>query len=664
MATFEVDVGKATYQVDAPDEKTAWKMANAAHKSAPQESPSMKEGRQLNSSAQGFINAMQGPSLGLADELYGGLSATGRSIANAFGVGNQQSFGQNYQEARDLVRGATSQFREDRPITAALTSAAASAPLMLFGGAPAVAAKGVIVPAATTAGRLATAGKVGTIQGSVSGAGESTEEGLGGIASDALKNAALGGTLGVAGQGVLGATGAVIGNVAQRVNQPSAADFARLKLAEALQRSEGGIPIRPGGAASPSKAADIQFLGPEATIADVSGQSGKRLLDVLATLPGKTKDLTEQLIRGRQAGRTDRIMTAADDALGTGGAGYKTTIDALVQQKKNNAAPLYQQIENISVRVDSELNKLLQAAPKAHAGYEELSQLNRQLPIDLSKIKPGDDIPFDALDKVKQALWDLADKSKGEFGKATNLSKSYDQLRVELTNKMDKLSPKDPTTNVSIYKMARDAFSGPAQLEGAVKAGRGAMKTDAIGVGELTKGMGAGELEAFRIGALQSLRDKVGSESGQTSLLKMWKETGTSDKLKEIFGNDYKKFASSVSKEERLKGLESVGRGSGTAERLFGEGDLSVLPAVGQAVAGAVQGNPLPAMGVIPKIWNQAKTPEVTRDALAKLLLQRGQEAQQTLRDLPNFMQQYNAAQARNSALANALAQQPTRTER
>ena len=131
-----------------------------------------------------------------------------------------------------------------------------------------------------------------------------------------------------------------------------------------------------------------------------------------------------------------------------------------------------------------------------------------------------------------------------------------------------------------------------------------------------------------------------------------------------IFGNDYKKFASSVAKEETLKGLESVGRGSASAKRLFGEADLSVLPAVGQAVASATQGNVLPAMGVIPKIWNQAKTPEATRDALAKLLLQRGPEAQQTLRDLPNFMQQYNAAQARNSALANALAQQPTRTER
>ena len=664
MATFEVDVGQATYRVDAPDEKTAWKMANDVHKSAPQESPSTKEGRQLNSSVQGFANAMQGPTMGFADELYGGLSATGRSIANAIGLGSGQSFGQNYREGRDLVRGATDQFREERPITAGLTSAASSAPLMLFGGAPAVAAKGVIVPAATTLGRLGTAGKVGAIQGGVSGGGESTADNIANVVADAAKHSALGGGLGVAGQGVLGATGAVVGNVAQRVNQSSAADFARVKLAEALKRSEGGIPIRPGGAASPSKAADIQFLGPEATIADVSGQSGKRLLDVLAVLPGKTKDLTEQLIRGRQAGRTDRIMTAADDALGTGGAGYKTTIDALVQQKKTDAAPLYQQIENISVRVDPELNNLLQAAPKAHLGYEELAQLNRQLPIDLSKIKPGDDIPFDALDKVKQALWDLADGAKGEFGKPTNLSKSYDQLRIDLTNKMDKLSPKDATSNKSIYKMARDAFAGPSQLEGAVIAGRGAMKTDAIGVGELTKGMGAGELEAFRIGALQSLRDKVGTESGQTSLLKMWKETGTSDKLKEIFGNDYKKFASSVAKEEKLKGLESVGRNSASAERLFGEADLSALPVVGQAVASAAQGNIFPAMGAIPKIWNQVKTSEAMRNTLADLLLQRGPEAQKTLRDLPEFMRKFNEAQARNAALTNAFAQQPAKNER
>jgi hypothetical protein len=658
MATFEVDVGQATYRVDAPDEKTAWKMANEVHKSAPQESPSTKEGRQLNSSVQGFANAMQGPTMGFADELYGGLSATGRSIANAIGLGSGQSFGQNYREGRDLVRGATDQFREERPITAGLTSAASSAPLMLIGGAPAVAAKGVIVPAATTLGRLGTAGKVGAIQGGVSGGGESTADNIANVVADAAKHSALGGGLGVAGQGVLGATGAVVGNVAQRVNKSSAADFARVKLAEALQRSEGGIPIRPGGTASPSKAADIQFLGPEATIADVSGQSGKRLLDVLATLPGKTKDLTDKLIRGRQAGRTDRIMTAADDALGTQGKGYMASLDALEATQKTAQAPFRKQLEGFSVRADNELIKIINREPKAFQRASDLARKNDELPINLSEIKVGDDIPFDALDTVKKALWSIAEAEKINF-KSTPESVATNGIRRALTEKMDRLSPQD--AKGSIYKQARDAFAGPAELRSAMESGRGAMKTDAIGVGELTKGMSASELEAFRVGTLQSLRDTVGKESGQTSLLTMWKNTGMSDKLKEIFGNDYKKFASSVAKEEKLKGLESVGRGSGSAERLFGEADLSALPVVGQAVASAAQGNILPAMGAIPKIWNQVKTSEPMRNTLADLLLQRGPEAQRTLRELPMFMQKYNENQARNAALANALAQQPNK---
>ena len=650
---FEVDVGNATYKVDAPDEKTAWKMANDVHLKVKPESPSMQAGRRadfsigdvpVGSSVQGAINVLQGPTMGFLDEIVGAAAAP---------------FGK-YEQARDYVRGATQQFRQDYPVTGAVTSAAATAPMFLLGGAPA-AIKGAIAPVATTAGRLLTAGKVGTIQGGVSGAGESTAQTVGGVAADTAKHAAQGGALGVGGQSVLGTVGAVGGNIAQRLSQTSAADYARTKLAEALSRITGGTPVRPGGAASPSPAADIQFLGPEATIADVSGQAGKRVLDVLATLPGKTKDLVEQLIRGRQTGRTDRIMTAADEALGTQGKGFVASLDALEATQKAAQAPFRKQLEGLSVRADDDIIKILNREPAAFKAATDLARREGGLPIDLSKLKVGDDIPFDALDTVKKALWTIAEKEKVNFA-PTAESRAVNGIRVALTNKMDLLSPKD--AGGSIYKQARDAFAGPAELRSAISEGRGAMKTDAIGVAELTKGMSASELEAFRIGALQSLRDKVGTESGQTSLLKMWKETGTSDKLKEIFGNDYKKFASSIAKESKLKELETVGRGSQTAERLFGEGDLAIMPAVGQAVAGAVLGNPLPAMGAIPKIWNQVKTPEATRNALAELLLQRGPEAQKTLRDLPEFMRQFNEAQARNAALTNALAQQPARTER
>jgi hypothetical protein len=379
---------------------------------------------------------------------------------------------------------------------------------------------------------------------------------------------------------------------------------------------------------------------------------------VLAVLPGKTKDLTEQLIRGRQAGRTDRIMTAADDALGTQGKGYMASLDALEAAQKTAQAPFRKQLEGFSVRADNELIRIINREPKAFQRASDLARKNDELPINLSELKVGDDIPFDALDTVKKALWSIAEAEKINF-KATPESVATNGIRRALTEKMDRLSPQD--AGGSIYKQARDAFAGPAELRSAIESGRGAMKTDAIGVGELTKGMSASELEAFRVGALQSLRDKVGTESGQTSLLKLWKETGTSDKLKEIFGNDYKKFASSVAKEEKLKGLESVGRNSASAERLFGEADLSALPVVGQAVASAAQGNIFPAMGAIPKIWNQVKTTESMRNTLADLLLQRGPEAQRTLRELPMFMQKYNENRARNAALANALAQQPNK---
>ena len=81
---FEVDVGNATYKVDAPDEKTAWKMANDVHLKVKPESPSMQAGRKadfsigdvpIGSSVQGAINALQGPTMGFLDEIVGAAAA-------------------------------------------------------------------------------------------------------------------------------------------------------------------------------------------------------------------------------------------------------------------------------------------------------------------------------------------------------------------------------------------------------------------------------------------------------------------------------------------------------------------------------------------------------------------------------------------------------------
>jgi len=505
--------------------------------------------------------------------------------------------------------------------------------------------------------------------GSVMGAGTSlmnpvTEPAQQKDYGETLKsNMMMGGILGPVFQGGAKAAGALGSNVAQRISESSAGEAAKLKLAEVLSKSGVGSLFEPGGAGNALSQIEARLskLGPEASLVDAAGQPTKVLLDTLATLPGQAKTLVEQFIRNRQATRPQRIMTAADEALGTGGAGYKTTLDALVKQKQTESAPFYKQIENMSVRVDDNLHSLIQRAPDAWKAAKDLAIREGKTPLDLSKIKPGDDLSFEALDTLKKALWTIGEKEKVNF-KATAESRATDNLRNELTRKLDDLSPKDKDGK-SIYKMARDAFAGPAEMESAVIAGRTAMKTDEIGVAELTKGMSASELDAFRVGALQSLRDKVGTEAGQTSLLKMWKEPATSGKLKEIFGKDYRQFAASVAKEARLKEIEQTGRGTKTAQRLLATGELDAGDAMqaGQAVASASQGNAAPLINTIMNLGKKISTPEQTRNEMAKLLMQQGPSAMRTLRDLPLAVKQFNEAQARNAALANTLAQQPNR---
>ena len=616
-----------------------------------EESPSMKAGRRadisiggvpIGSSVQGAINAFQGPAFGFLDELAG-------AVAAPFG---------KYKDVRDYVRGATQQFRKDYPTIAPITSAMTAAPTMMLGAGGASAAPVVagMLPKALQAGRVA------GIQGAVSGAGESQAQNLPELAADIAKGSAASAVTGGIGQGVLGAGGAAVSNIAQRVMPQVAQNVATSKLAEALMRGapEGSVFTQPGAISTPAgrAAARIERFGPEATIADVSGQAPKKLLDLLATLPGRTSDAVESLIKGRQAGRAGRIMTAADDALGTQGKGFVASLDALEATQKAAQAPFRKQLEGLSVRADDDLIKILNREPSAFKAAADLARREGELPIDLSKLKVGDDIPFNALDTVKKALWTIAEKEKVNFA-PTAESRAVNGIRVALTSKMDDLSPKDQAGN-SIYKQARDAFAGPAELRSAIAEGRGAMKTDAIGVAELTKGMSASELEAFRVGALQSLRDKVGTEAGQTSLLKMWKEPATSDKLRKIFGSDYRRFSAEVAKEGRLKALESTGRGSQTTSRLMAAGDLDnqALMDAAQAAKSGLTGDIVGAVKSVGNAWNRVAMPEATRNRLAEMLMSRGSEAKVNLQNVDQLIKALNADAAKRAAITGGISAQ------
>ncbi|CAB5212779.1 hypothetical protein UFOVP189_48 [uncultured Caudovirales phage] len=627
-------------------------------------SPSYEQGAQKSTAEKAVLTALQGPTLGYFDELAGAVAAP------LLAYQQNIPLGQAYQQQRDVVRGATESFTQDRPFTSAglqgiasvplamstLTSraiGAASAPVVsaIEGVAPKVAAgmqsAGQYLAGAPAAGqtmgmgqRMAQAGAAGVGYGLIGGAGSSTGENTGQIAEDALKSAAIGGILGPVTQPVMGIVGAGGRQIAARVSDAAASRYGQQKVAEALLRDTPPDLLQ---SALTMSQARMGKLGPEARIADIGGANVRGLLDTLATLPGETKQALERAIRERQAGRAGRMMTAADEALGTQGAQFQQSLDAFNTMRKTQAQPFYDAIKDASVTVDDNLLTLLQKSKDLQGGAETLFRRQTGQEINLGNLKKGDVVPMTVLDSVKQSLYDAAQTAK-QSGSG-NQAKAIDDIRVNLTRFLVDKSPK--LGGQSAYRQALDKWAGPSQMMDAAELGRKAMTGDIVNFKQELSTLSGSEIDAFRIGALQSLRQKTGTESGQTSLLKMWKEPATQERLKAVFENDYRKFSTAVAQEARLKGLESAGRGSQTASRLAGMTDLDIAPAMaaGQSVmSGNVPGMITSAVGLA----NRISTPEPVRNQMGQILLSRDQ---QRLNDLMMELRRQGEARSRAAGL-------------
>ena len=594
-------------------------------------------------------------------------------------------------EGEQMVRGARAEFAHNRPWESGIeTLAGGMAPAAATGGAmmlePVVArATGAVAGPVVTAARAA---MQGAPQGALQSVGESESRDPVELAKAAATGGVLagvmGGTTSGIGQGGMG----IVRNVAARTTERGAISDAQRELAKALQRDVpyGSIFDQPGSMSTPAGRALARLkertvggqtrstLGPEARLIDVGGANTRALGDVLATLPGRAKQGFERAITERQTGRAGRLMTAADEALGTSGKQYAPTIEALVQERSAAAGPLYQQLQGVQVQIDNDLFGLLRRAGKETMGKSQrLARLAGEDQLALTNALQetrdavtnvtvsGKPIPFTSLDHVKQSLYDL-ERAYAAKGHKTEAA-AFGNLRRDFTAKLDQMSPKDAAGN-SIYAQAREAFAGPSQIADAVEAGRNALSEKAPELAALIKSLSQSEQEGFRVGILQALREKTGTEAGQTSLLKMWKEPGTSDKLRLLFGNDYRQFAAAVAKERNLKGMEQVGRGSQTAGRLAAAEDLGGDLASGAAdVAAATQtGNVVGGLSGIGKVRKAIALPENTRNQLAQMLLQRGGDAQATLKTLDQVIRNMNIKRARGTALAGALGAQGQQT--
>lgn len=647
------------FQSAATDDIKPWEQFQPAAKSA---NVDYQAGRAAPDWKRGLASGVNGLLLGFGDEVsgaiggaYDSMKQTGQSLAGLTPGAKPKTFAENYIANRDTVRGMQDANREAHPLATGIANALGPLPLMFATGGTSAAgmlpqtmrAAGAAPAVSGVAANALRAAGTGMGFGAVTGAGDSTATNLSGLANDTVRSGVLGGALGGVMSPVAGALGAVARNGMQRFSKTSAAEYAQQKVAEAFARDARGN-LATGGYIDPLGRINARFdkLGDEATLADAGGRNTFQLLDTLATLPGRTKEAADNMLRQRSAGVGARMRAAADDALGTQGQRLPTTVESLISRRETDSAPLYARLRQVEIDPSQALKDAVTAADSLGA-----VTLGRKIatagqdPFTLDAAAPARWSMRD-LDHVKQGLDQMIAGREGTLdGTLTPFGAKLLKLKDNLVGQLDGATT-NPQTGESLYRNARAAFAEPSKLIDAGKAGLRAINQDEAGIVSTMSGMSANELQAFRIGAFEGLRGKLGTQGGQTDIQNMWKNPSTQEKLKAVFGDlrSYREFAASVAKEAQLKRLQGIGTGSQTAARQFGAGDmdLSAMSDAGAAFGAAKSGNVLAAIGSAKNAWNRVATPQTVRDQMGQMLLSKGSFGQQELNGMNGLIQNIN----------------------
>ena len=606
-----------------------------------------QKAKQLSAPLRGAVSAANSGMLNFGDEIYGGLGGLGALVTGG-------DVEQAYLENRDLIRGIDKSFREEYPNTALGTQLAASLPATIYNPLPLKSSKIALSGGqklAQLAGNTGRAAATGAIYGGVSGAGRSEADTVGGVLND-TQNAALTSAVmaGATYPGALG-IGGVGRNIYQRspMGKGSASSYADLKVAEALMRDAEGKTFRSQNPSAlinnAGNAASTRMgkLPQGAPLANAGGSNLLDLTDIAAITGGATKQAVSRKQHELMAKEAERMTSSAAKALGTGRPDYNETIEGFTQAAKIKAAPYYTQLQGVNLQIDDDLRGILARSEPYFSKSNLRAKIDNVGGATLREaLNPAaTSIPLSRLDVLKQTLYDVEESAKrsGELG----LSRSVSKLRNELTNKLDDLSPKTQQGD-SIYKLARDAYGGEMQLKNAVENGRLIFREDAMNIRDSLKTMSQSEKDAFRLGVYQAIVDKTGRQSGRTELMNLYKDPAIADRLKAVFGKDYRKFASKLAAEFELRKFQKVAGGSQTATRQQGLNDLELSPLrdASEGAAALARGNVTGSMNPLTRLWQGMAVPESVRTNIGKTLLLEGAPAQAKLQSLNDLVQYIN----------------------
>ena len=447
---------------------------------------------------------LQGATLNFSDELLGTLNSVfGKKPGVISKAAKEAGYGEiTPREAGvGLERLALEQRASEKPIR--------SIGEQVVGGAiPAIISKGTTAP--LTLGKAALQGfKSGAIGGFGAGEGSPTEQ---------LTSTAIGGVAGGAAAPALQLGARVVKNVSQPIIKSMFADpdvtglqAGRNLVKEALKSDVGSV--------DEAINTVLQNAGKPYTLADI-GPNTRAYLDAVNLIPSPAKQTAKKFLEQRDKGISSRLTSDLQEAFGTT-ASFFDEFNALKTARTDLGKKMYANAFNKQVPVNKELTDLLgrPSVQQAYARGINIAQekgikvpsvsVNAQGQLVTADNKLVDRVDTEFLHYVKMGLDDLVYTGKSpSSGIGSTQLNSIKDTRAQFLNYIDKNNPS--------YKSARNYWADDTATMDAMQSGRTFLKANPDQLKADIKKMSTSEKEAFRLGAMSDLIERVGGQSTDT----------------------------------------------------------------------------------------------------------------------------------------------------
>lgn len=579
-----------------------------------------------DSVTEGISQVGQGMSFGLTDEVGGAIAALVGSMQTG------ESFSDAYDKIQKDISSRRGQFKEDNPalatgleVAGGLTSGGLGAAKVL--GSQALRNAPGLVKAAGLAG-------TGAAQGGLYGAGSANP---GSRVEGAKEGAGFGAAGALIGAPLANALGRVAGSVANRVGRAATAT-PRSDAQRVLQETADAVGLSPDEAVR-----RMRDLGPDAVLADVD--EGMRVVGrAAANRQGPMRQKAEDLMFERDRQQSQRLLSTIEASAGSSKS-FGETQKNLVQQRKEQAGPVYAAAERRGIEMSGELRDILKS-PGIVSDINKMARLQGKPPLKpptktitepAGRFRRGNVVRqvadpnatildglspqerFQYLKFAKEGLSDQIGKAKrsGEANKVRILMEQKERLLTE----MGRQNPE--------YIKANAIYAGASELNDALVEGRKLMSTatDFDEVADAFSKMSDSEQMMFRLGAVKSVSDKldsVGAGRDVTKIIGPGAPAAVRKKIDLVLGDDAPEFMRRAGIEEEFVR---------TKQALTGNSTTALQQQAGQALDDAIDpgllrelsdANPSNIVGkVIGVLQARKPTPEIINQ-LGQLLLTKG----------------------------------------